>query len=210
MRTHLPYQSKTDLVADALKRMIDSGDLMPGARLRQRDVAELLGVSSTPVREAFRRLEGEGFIVTESHRASVVVRSEDSRLYENAQIRAALEGLGASLAASRATPETIGELDELNRLVAQSTDPEMARAANRRFHFRIYELAGSPALLAQLSLLWRTLDGGPQMRRSLAESVVQHHAIIEALKSGDGDRALSLTRHHILEAHQGMAPGSEP
>ena len=53
--THVQYQSKSELVADALRRMIETGELGPGAHLRQRDVAELLGVSPTPVREAFRR-----------------------------------------------------------------------------------------------------------------------------------------------------------
>jgi DNA-binding GntR family transcriptional regulator len=204
--TYVQYQSKSDLVADALRRMIETGDLGPGTHLRQRDVAEMLGVSPTPVREAFRRLEGEGFIVTEPHRSSVVVRSEDSRLYENALIRAALEGLGASLAADHVTPEAIAELEELNRQVAASPDTEAAQTANRLFHFRIYELTGSPVLLAQLNLLWRTLGSGPHVDRPLEESVRQHQQIIEALRAKDGDKAADATRHHILEAHQAMAP----
>jgi len=204
--TYVQYQSKSDLVADALRRMIESGDLEPGTHLRQRDVADMLGVSPTPVREAFRRLEGEGYIVTEPHRASVVVRSEDSRLYENALIRAALESLGASLAAQYVTPDAIGELEALNRQLAESTDTETARIANRRFHFRIYELTGSPVLLAQLNLLWRTLGNGPHVDRPLEESVRQHHEIIDALRKKDGDKAAAATSRHILEAHQALAP----
>jgi DNA-binding GntR family transcriptional regulator len=204
--THVQYQSKSDLVADALRRMIETGELGPGTHLRQRDVAELLGVSPTPVREAFRRLEGEGYIVTEPHRASVVVRSEDSRLYENALIRAALESLGASLAADHVTDEAIEELEELNRQLAGSTDMETTQAANRLFHFRIYQLTESPVLLAQLNLLWRTLGNGPHVDRPIAESVRQHTEIIEALRAKDGERAAAATHHHIVEAHQAMAP----
>jgi DNA-binding GntR family transcriptional regulator len=204
--THVQYQSKSDLVADALRRMIESGDLEPGSHLRQRDVADMLGVSPTPVREAFRRLEGEGFIVTEPHRASVVVRSEDSRLYENALIRAALESLGASLAAQHVTPEAIRELEQLNQQLAASPDTETAQTANRLFHFRIYELTGSPVLLSQLNLLWRTLGSGPHVDRPVDESVRQHEEIIAALRAKDGEKAAAATSHHILEAHQAMAP----
>jgi DNA-binding GntR family transcriptional regulator len=186
--------------------MIEAGDLEPGTHLRQRDVADMLGVSPTPVREAFRRLEGEGYIVTEPHRASVVVRSEDSRLYENALIRAALESLGASLAAQFVTEDAIRELEELNGQLAESQDTEAGLTANRRFHFRIYEMTGSPVLLAQLNLLWRTLGGGPHVDRSLKESVRQHEEIIEALRANDGERAAAATSRHILEAHEGMAP----
>ncbi|HEU4916323.1 MAG TPA: GntR family transcriptional regulator [Acidimicrobiia bacterium] len=204
--TYVQYQSKSDLVADALRKMIETGELEPGSHLRQRDVAELLGVSPTPVREAFRRLEGEGYIVTEPHRSSVVVRSENSRLYENALIRAALEGLGSSLAAAHVTDEALEELEAINRELAESTDLESARSANRRFHFRIYELTDSPVLLAQLRLLWQTLGSGPHVDRPLDESVRQHKEIIEALRAKDGDSAAEATHRHIVEAHRAMAP----
>lgn len=205
MTTHVPYRSKTDLVAHALKSMIESGELEPGTFLRQRDVAEMLGVSPTPVREAFRRLEGEGYIVTEPHRASVVVRSENSRLFENAQIRAALEGLGAFLATALITDEALTELEDLNQRLAESADLDVARKVNRDFHFLIYESTESPVLLAQLNLLWRTLGSGPHVSRSLEESAVQHEAIIQALRDRNAERAAEATRQHILEAHKELA-----
>jgi DNA-binding GntR family transcriptional regulator len=136
----------------------------------------------------------------------VVVRSEDSRLYENALIRAALESLGASLAAQHVTPEAIRELEQLNQQLAASPDTETAQAANRLFHFRIYELTGSPVLLSQLNLLWRTLGSGPHVDRPVDESVRQHEEIIAALRAKDGEKAAAATSHHILEAHQAMAP----
>ena len=202
----LSYRSKTDLVADALKEMMHSGELAPGATLRQRDVAEQLGVSPTPVREAFRRLEAEGFIVTEAHRAAVVVRSENNRLYENAVIRAALEGLGAKLAAERIDNEDIRALESLNKELADAPDRQAALALNRKFHFRIYEITESPVLIAQLNLLWRTLGDGPPVDRPLSESVAHHQIIIDALRARDGDRAETATRHHITDAFASLAP----
>jgi DNA-binding GntR family transcriptional regulator len=205
MSTHVPYQSKTDLVAEALKRMIESGEIDPGTSLRQRDVAEMLGVSPTPVREAFRRLEGEGYIAIEPHRASVVVRSENSRLFENAQIRAALEGLAAHLATPLITEDALSDLRDLNDRLAASDDIDVAHKINRDFHFLIYESTDSPVLLAQLNLLWRTLGGGPHVKRSLADSAKQHETIIQALRDRDAEGAAEATRHHILEAHEQLA-----
>jgi DNA-binding GntR family transcriptional regulator len=83
---------------------------------------------------------------------------------------------------------------------------ETTQAANRLFHFRIYQLTESPVLLAQLNLLWRTLGNGPHVDRPIAESVRQHTEIIEALRAKDGERAAAATHHHIVEAHQAMAP----
>jgi len=202
----LSYRSKTDLVADALKEMMQSGELAPGATLRQRDVAEQLGVSPTPVREAFRRLEAEGFIVTEAHRAAVVVRSANNRLYENAVIRASLEGLGARLAAERIQDDDLRELESINEQLANAPDHQAALVLNRRFHFRIYEITESPVLLAQLNLLWRTLGDGPPTDRPLSESVAHHQDIIDALRTRDGGRAEAATGHHIIDAFASLAP----
>lgn len=193
------YRSKTDLVASAIKEMIHSGKLEPGAELRQRDIADLLGVSPTPVREALRRLEGEGFLLSHPHSSTVVVRAEDRALYENAQIRAALESLGTELAAEKATEENIRGLEEINRELEDAVG-EAAVNLNRQFHFRIYEIAASPVLLAQLRLLWQMLDGGPRVERSPQESAEQHWQIIKKIRNRDSEQAGELVRRHILDA----------
>jgi DNA-binding GntR family transcriptional regulator len=196
----LSYLSKADLVALTVRDMIRSGELPPGSVLRQRDVAQRLGVSPTPVREALQRLEAEGFVVSEAHRGAMVVRSEDWRLYENALIRAALESLAAQLAAEKATLADLAEMERINEELAAVTDPDLAVQLNRRFHFRIYEASGSTVMLAQLNLLWRTLDGGPRVERPISESVAQHREILQALRLGDGAAVAERTRRHILEA----------
>lgn len=197
----MQYRSKTDLVAAEIRSLISSGELGPGAVLRQRDLAERLGVSPTPVREALRRLEAEGFVVTQPHRGASVVRSEDARLNENALIRAALEGLAAQLAAGRIDDEQLSQIERLHNELADATDDERRLELNRRLHFAVYSAAGSPVMLAQLRLLWRMLDGGPRVDRPLEESVAQHAQLIEALRARDGERAAAITRHHILSAY---------
>ena len=126
-----------------MMEMIHKGELEPGAVLRQRDLAELLGVSATPVREALRKLEEEGLLLSEPHSSTIVVRAADRALYENAQIRAALESLGTELAADRATDDEITPLEELNNEFRESVD-DAAMGLNRQFHFRVYEIAASP------------------------------------------------------------------
>ncbi len=95
------YVSKTDLVAALVRELVITGELGPGEQLRQRDLALRFGVSQTPVREAMRRLESEGLLVCDTHRGFTVVTPGDGRVEENFQIRAALESLGASLAARK-------------------------------------------------------------------------------------------------------------
>ena len=197
-RVKAEYRSKTDLVAAAIKKMIHSGELESGSTLRQRDVAERLGVSPTPVREALRRLEAEGFVIYTDHSSAVVVRSEDATLYENCLIRASLESLGTEIATRKATPEVIEQLEEINRQFA-AAEGDKAVELNRIFHFTVYEVAQSPVLKAQLNLLWRTLDGGPPVVRSHSDSVEQHRQIIVAMRAGDAVEAGRIVRDHILE-----------
>ena len=201
------YRSKTDLVASAIKEMIHSGELESGSTLRQREVADLLGVSPTPVREALRRLEAEGFVVYSDHSSAAVVRSEDAALYENALIRAALESLGTELATAKATVDDVDRLDAINEQYANSHEEEEIVDLNREFHFAVYEIADLPVLTSQLNLLWRSLDGGPRVDRPLSESVEQHRQILDAIRSGDALVAGRLVRAHILDA--ATAPNSE-
>jgi DNA-binding GntR family transcriptional regulator len=81
-----------------------TGQLGPGEQLRQRDLAQRFGVSQTPVREAMRRLESEGLLSCDTHRGFTVVVADLGRIEENVRIRAALESLGASLAARKVDP----------------------------------------------------------------------------------------------------------
>ena len=98
------YVSKTDMVAALIREQIITGELAAGEQLRQRDLAQRFQVSQTPVREAMRRLESEGLVIGDTHRGFTVVEPDDGPIEENFQIRAALESLGASLAARKIEP----------------------------------------------------------------------------------------------------------
>jgi DNA-binding GntR family transcriptional regulator len=165
MSTQVPgYVSKTDLVATLIRDLVITGELERGEQLRQRDLARRFGVSQTPVREAMRRLESEGLLVCDTHRGFTVAAPDAGRAEESAQIRAALESLGASLAARQIDPAGLGRLRELNdRMRALADDDPSYAELNRDFHFTVYEYARSPLLLSLMSVLWSSLRGGPRM-----------------------------------------------
>ncbi len=203
MTTEVPgYVSKTDLVAALIRELIITGELETGEQLRQRDLAQRFGVSQTPVREAMRRLESEGLLSCDTHRGFTVVAPDLGRVEENFQIRAALESLGASLAARKIDPAGLRRLRELNeQMRALAADDDVGYAElNREFHFTIYEYAHSPLLLSLMRLLWASLHGGPRVSRTHAESARQHDEILAALAEGDADAASARTYQHIMGA----------
>jgi DNA-binding GntR family transcriptional regulator len=195
------YVSKTDMVAALIRQLIITGELAAGGQLRQRDLAQRFGVSQTPVREALRRLESEGLVVGDAHRGFTVVEPDDGPVEENFQIRAALESLGASLAARKIDSGGIEALRDLNEAMRALADDDPRYAdLNREFHFAVYEHAGSPLLLSLMRLLWASLHGGPRVSRTHAESARQHDAIIDALSAADAAAASARTYQHIMSA----------
>ena len=195
------YVSKTDMVAALIRELIITGDLTAGEQLRQRDLADRFGVSQTPVREAMRRLESEGLIIGDTHRGFTVVEPDTGRTEENFQIRAALESLGASLAAEKIDQAGIKRLTAMNAAMRRlaDSDPRYVEL-NREFHFSLYEYARSPLLMSLMRLLWASLHGGPRVLRTHAESASQHDQILAALRARDAAAAGRHTYHHIMDA----------
>lgn len=195
----MQYSSKSDIVCAMLRELIISGELTPSEPLRQRDLATRFGVSQTPVREALRRLEAEGLVDNDPHRGATVTESRSGAVEDNAQIRAALEPLGARLAARTITAEQLENLRTLNLQMSAIKDGEDGYAPlNREFHFTIYQSSGSPMLLSMMRLVWQAMPDGPKVTRTHAESVCEHDEIIKALAAADEDRAAEMTRKHIL------------
>ena len=198
------YVSKTDMVAALIREQIITGELAAGEQLRQRDLAQRFQVSQTPVREAMRRLESEGLVIGDTHRGFTVVEPDDGPVEENFQIRAALESLGASLAARKIDAAGLARLKKLNDQMRAldaghqgQGDPRYA-GLNREFHFTVYEYARSPLLLSLMRLLWASLHGGPQVGRTHAESARQHDEILAALRAADPAAAAAGTYRHIM------------
>jgi len=219
------YTTKTEAVYTALREAIISGALPQRRRLVAREVAEALGVSESPVREALRLLATEGFVRLTPHVGAVVTEILDADLEEVLLMRAALEGIAAHLAAERAIP---GDLADLERLIGRMEEARRRQAPddylrlNRQFHQRIYDIATRPRLLKAIQDLWaqseRSQAAFRLVPRSMARSNREHRRIVTALARGDGAEAERLTRGQILNTvnmlrarpRRGQAAGDGP
>jgi DNA-binding GntR family transcriptional regulator len=199
--SHGVYLSKGDMVTGALRELLMAGEYEPGQSLPQRELAQRFGVSSTPVREALRRLETEGLVRYDPHRGSSVVEVDWRPTRENYRIRAELESLGVELAAQNITEEDLDEIEALAaEMEAERDDRDRVRELNSQLHFRIYEAAKSPLLISLLRRLWQSFPQGPQVMRPVEESIAQHRELIEALREGDAGRARKVMHSHVMDA----------
>ncbi len=196
-----------DQVYRALKSAITSMDIYSaaeGAKLDERRLAETLGVSRTPIREALSRLEQEGLVETIPRKGAFVVRKTKAEILEMVYAWAALESMAARLATERATDEEIGRLRELFGTFGAS-DGETARIdeysdTNIRFHQSIMALSKNATLQALAETLFvhmRAIRAQTITERDRASrSIIDHMHIIEAIEKRDTALAERLVREH--------------
>jgi len=189
---------------EILRERIRLGDIPPGTRLRQEVLAEELGVSRTPLREAMRLLAADGLVVLEPNRGAVVVElSHDDRV-AFWEARLALEPAAARMGAQRRAASGVAAMEAAIADQRASMTGDHGFAANREFHLALVASAGNPHLDRFAEALWvRAVGAAIYAMQASSNSVVaayvdQHAAILAAITSGDADRAESLTREHIL------------
>lgn len=199
----LQTRTRAEAVADHLREEICAGRLVGGTRLRQNHVAQQLGVSTTPVREAFAMLSQEGLLSSDPHRGVTVTIAGPRDFVENLELRLALEPLAAELAATRTTAADVADLDRLlQQLRGQRPDDVLAvMAADTRLHLRIAAVAQRPQLHELITQLREQASG--LLRRATCDvrppdgTDVQHEAILEALRRGAPRRAAKAMRDHL-------------
>jgi DNA-binding GntR family transcriptional regulator len=196
-----------EFAVDWLRRAIVGGELRPGQRVGQEDIAERIGVSVVPLREALRVLEQEGQLTYRPRRGYFVTELRTDDLREIYELRQVLE----ERAVRRALPTL--DADALERMTlaardcldaAASGDVAAELAANRRFHFALLDAPGQPHLVRMIRLLWDSTEAyralyynSPQER---AASVQAHDRILDAVQAGDADRLVA-----ELDAHRARA-----
>jgi len=196
------YKSKKDLVVDVIREAILSGELEPGERLLQDDLAERLQVSSTPVREALRQLESEGILQSSPNRGVRVAEVNWQAVREIYLIRADLEALATRLAVPRLTAADLAELRRLHAhiedLIRRDALKELRRL-NYELHICIYQAAGMPELLKIIRSLWTKFpwDTLHVLPNRAFMSADEHAQLIEAMAAGEAERAGQLMREHI-------------
>lgn len=196
----------------ALRRALMSGHFRPGEGISLRAVAAELGTSTTPVREALRRLESEGGLVMGANRVLTVPEMTVADLHEIRNIRIALEGLATETAAGLITGPELARLTEACRAMdaaktRQDFDTYLDR--NWAFHATIYRTARSPLLMSLIEGLW--LRVGPFIRLALPGQAHLRHAMTchwaaeRALHSGDGKAARAAIERDIWDAANDLA-----
>ncbi|NUP52459.1 MAG: GntR family transcriptional regulator [Catenulispora sp.] len=190
-----------------VRRAITSGELRPGAAIRQEALAERLEVSRVPLREALKTLEGEGLVVYRAHRGYRVAELSMADLREVYRLRELLEAEAIRAAVLLLTDAVFADLEAAQAVVEKAADEgaveEMARA-NRRFHFTLFEAAGMPRLVRIIGTLWDSTDAyrslyyaGEENRRHV---VAEHRAALAALRAGDAEGAV-----RWFDRHRGAA-----
>ncbi len=197
-----------DQVYASVKQAILSGELRPGERLKELEVARLLGASRTPVREALSRLEQEGLVRPLKRGGLTVVELSERDVVEIFGLIKVLEAYAARLAAGKLTPPHLDKLDALCARAEQLGEDEADRLVelNRRFHEALIEGAGHGRLQELLTHLrlamqpYRVVSlASPEFRK---RSVADHRRMIDLLRAGEVDALVALVAEHLEVAQQ--------
>ena len=195
-------------VYKALKMMIISGELKPGEKLVQEELAERLGVSRTPLLSAFSKLAQENLVETISRRGAYVKRFSEAELLDIYDIRIQIEPFGAYKAARAMTPQDIRHVEGLLR-----TFDEAARAGDMRelkridydFHMEIMRCSGSKLLYDMLStfniIIISNIKG---LLKNSEKSDAEHGLLMEALRKGDAEDARRAMYDHINDSRSNL------
>ncbi len=194
-------KTREEFVAHRLREAIQRGDLKPGEKLDEGELAELLGVTRTPVRGALRILAGENLVEIQAHRGAIVVDLPPDELEDIYLIRGILEGKAARLAAPKMTDEHIAALRAALERLEGTTDTDRWLDANDDFHRIIYSVIHRPRLLAVIEYVRnicapyiRQFIGSPEHMYS---SQVRHRQIFEACERRDGALAEQAMQEHM-------------
>ncbi|MDT7726352.1 MAG: hypothetical protein QOI21_2928 [Actinomycetota bacterium] len=195
-----PLAAVRERVRKQLRERIVTGVLRPGDRLVERDLAEDLGVSRVPVREAIRSLEADGFVAVQSPRRVVVRQLSKVDVEELFDVREALEVLATEQACRRVDPPALrrlkGAITEAARALAAGNINEVAEA-NLLFHQEIVALAGNGLLSSMLHQLEDRLRWLYRQNEDWDRLLQEHRRLYEAIASGDPERARACSIEHV-------------
>ncbi len=205
------YKPLRDVVFESLRKAIVEGNLKPGQRLMEVQLAEQLGVSRTPVREAIRKLELEGFVIMLPRKGAYVADMSVKDIIDVLEVRGALEGLAANLAAERMDENEIEELKKASEALNKAMETEDLDEILKRdveFHQHIFEASGNKKLTQMINSLWeqvyRFRAGYMSDQNAMQGIIEEHEHLIDAIVSGEGEKASKCAKEHIERAEQYM------
>lgn len=205
MESRAKHQTKEEYVADFLREGIISGQFPRGSKLKQAKIAEMIGTSITPVREAIKLLEAEGFILGTSHRGAIVAPFDINATEEITDLRVTLECKLGLKAVNRLTSQDIEELrvlqDQIEDAAARG-DKDSVRSINYRFHELIYIAAELPQTLRFVRALWARypFDLINRLDNRIDRASQEHRDMLSAIIARDEAAFLQALRSHIRSA----------
>lgn len=207
MKALAPAPNLVEQVRDAVLGEIASGQLAPGARIIQEQIAKTLGVSRQPVQQALLLLRNQGVLRDAPGRGLEVAPLEPDQVQHMYDMRAVVEGLACRLAAEHSA-ERAGKLGpaviENGRKAVASRSVARMVAADLKFHEFIYSLCGNPLVAPAMTKHWtqtQRVMGEVLMKDETPRDIWnQHAAILDAIAKGDGAKAEKLARAHITQA----------
>jgi DNA-binding GntR family transcriptional regulator len=196
-----------EAVADDIRAQIIHGEVAPGVRLLEEDIAASLGVSRNPVREALQALAVEGFVEIVPRRGAHVAIVDARRAVELFEVRLPLEGLVAELAAHR---RNAADVDELRAILVEArariTDGHLERLPdlNTRFHDGLCRAAGNDLLTATLHRLSHLVQWvyATRIRERSHDSWNEHNALVDAIERSDPTLARRVSEGHVRAARE--------
>jgi len=196
------HQTLREKILETIRDAILKGTLKPGERVSEPDLAERFGISRTPIREAFRQLESEGYLQVIPRKGAVVASLSERDVEEFYAIKIILEGFAARMAAEKLSEKDIERLEAINeklKQLAQDGDIKTFFRVHNEFHEVFIKAAGNERLyelINQLVMKFKRLRLASLSQPGRMEiSVEEHRNMIMAFKSHDGDKADSLVRH---------------
>ena len=201
MNEYLPLR---DVVFNTLRRAILRGELKPGERLMEIQLANKLGVSRTPIREAIRKLELEGLVLMIPRKGAEVAEITEKNLRDVLEVRCALEELGVQLACDRIDKSGVRELHEAAdhfRDMLESDDITQIAEADEAFHDVIFKATDNGRLIQLLNNLREQMYRYrvEYLKRSdfHQQLIDEHEEIIETIENGQKDRAVQVVCQHV-------------
>lgn len=198
------FARKSDYAYLKLRELIRSGEISEGAEVNQEALSAQLGVSTTPIREALRRLEAEGFVVLGAHKNARVTPLTVEEAQELLEMRVTLHALAAGLAATRATEADVEGMRSALRSLAE----EPTNAAYRELHRRVYSAAHNTLLDETLDRLWARAERYRDVIEAPRDQVRQQgelKALVDAIAAHDVDAARELMAKQIEQGSVALA-----
>jgi len=209
----MEFRTKEEQVADFLREGIISGMFERGSRLKQAEIAERLQLSITPVREALKLLEAEGYVTGNSYRGASVAPFDASASEEALDLRLQLESRLIRGTLQHVTGQDISELQAMNAEFGRAFelgDRAAARGVNYRFHRHLYSIAAMPQTLHFVQILWARypFDLINAIEGRGKQAAAEHDEIMRALVSGDLPAAMLAMRKHIESGYSVLKAAS--